>query len=394
MPIGARPRLVLLVGAVALAAAAAIAAALLVARGEGGPGLRAAPLQARLDRLVARPGATPGAAAAVLTPAGSWSGAAGAADVRTGRALTPRDRFRIASITKTYVAAVTMQLVDEGRLRLDRRVATVLPGLLPPDKRAITIRHLLAHSSGLYDSMNDGVRALSTDAERFLASIHDLALRERIRRTAARYGTDRTTRFPASLWVDIALAQPLDFPPGEGNHYSNTNYVVLGWAIERVEGEPLGRVLARRLFRPLGLDDTFYVPGPDLPPPFARGYEPPDDGGPSWPVETTRITFGIAGSSSIVADADDVARFYRALFSGRVVAPRLLETMLVERMGVGLAPEPCGSAYGHDGGLPGYASWARASADGSRVAVLLVNGRGNRTDIPGREALGELFCAR
>ena len=381
----------LVAAAILLLGLAAVGASLLERDGSENDHLPTAALQHELDALVSDSEVAPGAAASVVSPESSWAGAAGIADLDNRRALRPDDRFRIASITKTYVAAVVLQLVDEGALRLDEPVAGRLPGVFPPGKAAITVRQLLNHSSGLYDSMNDGVRELGEDANRFLASFADEDLRRRLATTIERYRRDPEILVPASLWVEIAMARPLSFPPGEGNSYSNTNYIVLGDLVERVADAPLGDVLRERLFEPVGLRDTFYAPGPDLPAPFAHGYFL--EGRGSNPVDETRVTGGIAGASSIVADADDVSRFFRALLGGSVLPSRLLETMLVEHMGIGAMPLSCGVAYGHDGGWTGYASYARASRDGDRATVLLLNGRGPGTGLAAEVALDKLFCA-
>lgn len=358
---------------------------------ESDSALPVATLEHELEVLAGDPDVAPGAAAALLTPDGAWSGAAGLAELDARRPLDPDDRFRIASITKTYVAAVVLQLVAEGAVRLDEPAAAQLPDVFPPDKDAITVRQLLNHSSGLYDSMNDGLRELGEDREAFLASLADPDLRRRLAATILAVERDPAALVPPSLWVEVTMAKRLYFEPGEGNRYSNTNYILLGDLVEHVTGMPLGEALGERLFEPLDLEDTFYVPGPDLPPPFAHGYVLP--GGASAPVDETRVTGGIAGASSVVADADDVARFYRALLGGDVLPDRLLETMVVERMGIGSIPLPCGVAYGHDGGWTGYASFARASRDGDRVVVLLLNGRGRETGPAAEAALGGLFCS-
>jgi D-alanyl-D-alanine carboxypeptidase len=350
-----------------------------------------ATLQAKLDGIVSNPHAAPGAVAAVLTPGGVRLGAAGLAELPGRRPMRPDDRVRIASITKTYTAALVLQLVGEGRLALDDTVGHRLSGVFPADKRGISVRQLLSHASGLEDVFNTVAPEYTADPRAFLATLPDRALRHRVEAAAARLRADPESRLSPHLWVEVAAARPLDFPPGTDNRYSNTNYAVLGEIVERITGRGLGAVMHDRLFAPLGLDDTFYVPGPDLPAPFAHAYAPASaDGIPREDV--TRVTLGISGASSVVADADDVTRFFAALLSGRVLPPRLLQVMLTEQMGIGTMPLSCGVAYGHDGGF-GFASWARASRDGTRVAVLVVNGRGRDTGTAGAEVLDDLFCS-
>ena len=108
-------------------------------------------LQERLDDVVAA-GAV-GALAEVRDEHGVWRGTSGVAELGTTRAVPVHGRFRVGSITKTFVATVVLQLVDEGRLRLDDTVEKWLPGVVPDGDR-ITVRQLLNHTSGLYDYLH------------------------------------------------------------------------------------------------------------------------------------------------------------------------------------------------------------------------------------------------
>src|SRR5712691_3899417 len=92
----------------------------------------------------------PGAVALRRTPTGTWHGATGFSNLRTKTAMRPDDRFRIGSVTKTFLATIVLQLAGEGRLHLDDKVARWFPGLVPY-ARAITVRELLNHTSGLFD---------------------------------------------------------------------------------------------------------------------------------------------------------------------------------------------------------------------------------------------------
>ena len=157
--------------------------------------------------------------------------AAGVGDIATGAALRPAAQFRIGSITKTFVATVVLQLVGEGRLRLDEPVAQRLPGLLSNGHR-ITVRQLLNHTSGLPD--------YTEDPELFAGIVKN--------RVWA----------PREL-VALAEKHPQLFAPGSAWKYSNTNYIVAGLLVEAVTGHSLARELERRIFSPL-------QPGPHLVP--------------------------------------------------------------------------------------------------------------------------------
>ncbi|HEX6662587.1 MAG TPA: serine hydrolase domain-containing protein [Gaiellaceae bacterium] len=357
--------------------------------------------QRLLDRIAADPSIAPGAVGFVLTPDGSWSGAAGLSNVEANKPMSPNDAFRIFSLTKSYVATVVLQLVQERRLRLSDTIGDLLPTALPPDKQAITVRQLLSHESGLYDSMSDGLGALTTPKTRvaFLASIRDPAIRREVTAVIARVRRDPSTVFPAKIWVDIAGSQPLYFKPGTGYHYSNPGYVLLGWVVERIEGRPLASVLKERIFDPLGLQHTWYLPGPTLPEPYAHGYILPRTFGSTFfpptnrPIDGTRVTLGLAGASSVVATAEDVARFYSSLLEGKLLEPRTLhQLMLPERMGIGLIPTSCGGGYGHTGAFLDYKTAALTSTDGKTTAVLLANGRGPNADAWIDNGVGKLFC--
>ena len=240
-------------------------------------------------------------------------------------------RFRIGSVTKTFTATVVLQLVEEGKLRLESTLAEHLPGVAPSGGE-ITIRHLLQHRSGL---------ANYTDYPSWL---------------------ERALRSSSIQPVDIlrfAGSKPLAFKPGSRPSYSNTNYIALGLVIEKVTGATYAQALEQRIFRPLGLEHT-ELPGtrrlPDL-----------DDAG------INPIVPWAAGA--IVSNVHDLSRFYSALLSGRLLSNASLATMKKSIAGIGLgifATElPCGRAWGHDGVMfPDYETHVSASEGGDRVAVV------------------------
>jgi D-alanyl-D-alanine carboxypeptidase len=286
----------------------------------------------------------PGVMALVEDESVTRRGASGLADRASGKPMRATDRFRIGSITKTFVAAVVLQLAAEGRLGLDAPVERWLPGLVP---RGITVRQLLAHTSGLFDYVNDS-RAFAGEVSE-----------------------------PRRL-VALALSHPLLGRPGERYAYASTNYVVLGLLVERVSGTSLEKQLAQRIFRPLRLTRTTFEPGTasEL---RIRGYRAPTRSGIiiGEREDTTGETASWAwAAGAIVSDADDVASFFRALLGGRLVPKPLLRQMVPERdYGLGLAAfrTPCGTAVGHTGNLLGYVSAAWSTPDGNRRVVMMAN---------------------
>ena len=336
----------LLVMGVSPAAAKTAAAA-------GDPGL-----QSRLDALV--DGGAPGAILLVRGDDGKKRLTAGEADLATGRAMHPGDRYRIASLAKTYVSTVVLQLVGEGKLRLSDSVEKWLPGRVPNGEN-IRIRQLLGHTSGLFDFEND---------PRLLEPY---------------FGGDLSHYWSPLERLALATSHEPLYPPGETTKstYSNTNYTVAGLIIEAVTGKSLKAQLRRRIFKPLGLKSTTY---PDrkttIAGRHAHGYYPL---GPPPLVDVTEFSPSITGAGgAIVSTVGDVARFYRALLKGRLLRPRLLQEMkktlptdsdLPSRYGLGLAryPTRCGAGWGHSGSFPGYWTYTFSSANGKRQIVLMAN---------------------
>jgi D-alanyl-D-alanine carboxypeptidase len=276
---------------VALIVAATVAAA-------GASGQRNASLQQRLDSLVAA--GPPGAVLLIRNGADTQRLVSGVGEVANKTPMRADDLFRIASLNKSYTAAVVLQLVGEGKLRLDDNVEHWLPGLVP-NGRNITIRELLNHTSGLFDHEKD---------QRILAPY--------LKGDFGHYWA------PIQL-VRMAVSHTPNFAPGKGEEYSSTNYILAGLIVEKVTGHSIGAELRNRIFRPLHLSDTSYPTTPAIPGPHAHGYfvreHPPA-------IDVTGISPSISPSAgAIFASADDVADFYRALLSGHVLKPELLEAM-------------------------------------------------------------------
>jgi D-alanyl-D-alanine carboxypeptidase len=322
-------------------------------------------LQQLLDRVVAA--GAPGVVALVNDGSRSgrhqriWTGASGVADLRSGRPMRPQDAFRAGSLTKTFVATVVLQLVDEGRLALSDTVERWLPGILPYGDQ-ITVRQLLNHTAGVPEyglipkrQLYQGVRFRSWTPRELVALVAD---------------------------------QPQTLPAGSAWSYSNTGYVLAGLIVEAVTGHSLGDELAQRIFRPLRLRHTYFpVTFPFLMGPHARGYSLALDDDLN-PIEgplldlTVYNPSGIWAAGNLVSDEQDLARFFGALLGGRLLSRTLLAEMkrpvaVFPGFGYGLGlfviDTPCGTVYGHEGGSPGFANWMLNSQDGSHQLGVLIN---------------------
>ncbi|MFJ9841499.1 serine hydrolase domain-containing protein [Kitasatospora sp. NPDC101155] len=280
-----------------------------------------------------------------------WRNSTGVADLATGLPADPEGRFRIGSTTKTFVAATLLQLVGERRLDLDDRLECLLPGIVP-NSTQITVRQLLNHTSGVANYTQDP--AFEFDDQGWL--------------TARRFK-------PYSLQdlVDIANKYPPAFPPGQDWRYSNTNYVLIGMIIEKLTGRSWQEEVTRRIIRPLHLTGTS-MPGhsPFIPGSHAHGYLKTDTG----PVDITLLDPSMAGpAGSGISTTADLTTFIGALLGGRLLRPTELAAMQQTGtsgggVGYGLGLQrldtPCGTYWGHAGGIPGYNTLMLGSADGKR----------------------------
>jgi D-alanyl-D-alanine carboxypeptidase len=278
-------------------------------------------------------------------------------------------------VTKSFVATVVLQLVGQGRLGLDDRLQRWLPGAVPGGER-ITIRQLLNHTSGLYNYTDDLLGPLLTKPTR--QAYQQLAARS----------------FAPRALVAMATGHGPLFPPGTRFSYSNTNYILLGLVVERVTGDRLAGQLHQRILAPLGLADTELagsqrrIHGPHL-----HGYAPPNrawlpSDGPAGLVDVTQANPSWAwAAGAMISSAADLARFYQALLSGRLLDPDLLKAMQTTvdaseqfgpgagyglglmRLGLGCG----GQVWGHGGEIAGYATVAFSTQETAHQLVLMDN---------------------
>ena len=248
--------------------------------------------------MAANPG-IPGEVVAVRAPGLDVTVGAGLADVRAGTPLQGDTPFRVASVTKTFVAASVLRLVEQHRVRLDAPISKYLSprsravlragGYRP---RRITVRQLLHHTAGLFDYA-------STDA------YDDINVAD----PGHRWTRDEQLEFAT------AHGRPVG-EPGTRYHYSDTGYILLGEIIERATGQSLPAAVRRLIgFRRLGLGQTYWESLEPTPPgakPRAHQYY--DD----FDNITLDASHDLYGGGGLVSTVSDLTRFYRALFHGQI----------------------------------------------------------------------------
>ncbi|GAA3357653.1 serine hydrolase domain-containing protein [Streptomyces antimycoticus] len=304
---------------------------------------------------------------------------AGEAELNTGRPVPFGAHYRAASVTKSFVATVVLQLVAEGRLSLSDPVNKWLPGVVSGngnDGRQITVRNLLQHTSGIhnYDYSDDtGDSAADFDRTRF-----DHVSPEQVVAGAMKHRPD----FPPA---------PADDPEPDWN-YSNPGYVLAGMIIQKVTGRAWPEEVRDRIIRPLGLTGT-YEPGDDprLKAPYAHTYQRFPGSG-TWTDTTLRnVSWGGAAGSLISTDRD-LDRFFTALLGGRLLPPAQLAEMRRTvpvgpdfevafphaQYGLGMMRQPlsCGGyRWGHGGDLEGATVRTGFTEGGRRSVTISSSGK-------------------
>jgi CubicO group peptidase (beta-lactamase class C family) len=302
----------------------------------------------------------PGIIALVALEGGSvWKGAVGQSNVAQAIPMQPDDKFRIGSITKTFVATLILQLMEDGQLSLDDTIDRYLPAAIVDNisvingqsyGHTITLRQLLRHESGIYE--------YGDDAFGYLVSAN-----------------------PQKQWKPEELVQyAIDnghpyFIPGEAGqyHYSNTGYILLGMVIETVTGKALHHVLRERIYQPLQLNNTFLDGAEEIEGGIASGYNETD--------EVSRFInasiFGAAGA--IVSDTEDLRQFFSALMHGELFRNQTtLDTMLdfnQDDYGLGIGRIELGDVeiYAHDGGTLGFFSMVNYIPDEEALIIFAFN---------------------
>ena len=290
----------------------------------------------------------------------------GFADVAAQLPVRPDTRFQIGSISKQFASIVAMQEVEAGRLDLHVSVNELLPWLgLPEPFGPITMHHLLTHTSGLPQGMEEA---------------------------------------PAGPGSVVVIREvPPTFPPGERFHYSNTGYKIVGFVLEEITGRPIHELLHERVLGPLGMRHSQADITPESYVSTAVGYEPMFDDRPphlNHPLGPAPRIASNTADGSIVSTVADMAAYARLLLGGgttivdehavTIVSPAMFEQLVEGR--VLTEDEGVRYAYGldewthadgrrflaHTGGMVGYTAHLIVDRDSGLACVALQNGGGDK----------------
>lgn len=253
-------------------------------------------------------------------------------------------KYRIGSITKMFTATMIFQLAEEKKLSLDTKLSAWYPQV--PNAEKITVAQMLSHHSGIYNFTDDTT-----------------------------YGQWLDQPKTQQEMVKIIAAHPPAFAPGEKGAYSNANYVLLGFIIERVTKSTYSEQLKKRILQKAGLKNTA-VGGKinaQQHEAFSYGFE-----NDKWePASETDMSIP-GGAGAVISTPSDLTKFITALFNGRLISKTSLKQMTDMKdnygMGIFMMPFYERRSFGHTGGIDGFASMIGYFPDDSMSFAITTNG--------------------
>lgn len=271
----------------------------------------------------------------------------------------PDTKFRIGSITKQFTAALILQLVEEGKLKLDGKITDYLTDSRKDTGDRVTIHHLLNHTSGIpsYTSRPDFRTAIMRNPYKVADFVKQLA------------------------------SGDLEFEPGSKFTYNNSGYVLLGAIIEKVTGKSYETVLTERILKPLGMTNSGYDNTSPLLPKRASGYQKQPSGYVNAPYLDMSLPYA---AGSIYSTVEDLYKWDQALHEGRILSAESRKLMFTPGRsnygyGINITDESIGKSelktktIGHSGGIHGFNSLLTRAVDKGQTVIILDNvGQGRR----------------
>jgi D-alanyl-D-alanine carboxypeptidase len=234
-------------------------------------------------------------------------------------------KYRIGSISKMFTSTMIFQLIEEGKIKLTTTLDSYFPNL--PNAKTITISNLLNHRSGLHNFTND-----------------------------PEYQNWMTQPKTQDEMLAIIAKNKVDFQPNEKAAYSNTNFVILGYIIEKIDKQPYSKSLEKRIISRVKLSNTYIGGKTNIGNNESYSYQYMGQ----W-IQAPETDMSIpGGAGSIVSTPTDLTQFIEALFSLKLVSQNSLNQMktITDGFGMGMFQIPFSTkkAYGHNGGIDGFAS--------------------------------------
>ncbi len=267
----------------------------------------------------------------------------GFADIEKGIKINDNSRFNIASISKTFTASLILKAVEENKLKLDQNLSDFFPEIKNAEK--ISIEQMLRHQSGIHNITDDPVYGL--------------------------YFTQATSQ---SEMLKVIKTAGSDFEPGSKSAYSNSNYILLSFILEKIYNKTFAEVLKEQITEPLKLTHTYFNLIAAKNSNEVNSYMKLMD----WQISPKTSPSVSLGAGGIVSTPKDLIKFSHALFNGKVLQQKSLNLMkkISDGYGLGLFPVPFFDkvGYGHTGGIDGFRSMLFHFEEGNYTYALTSNG--------------------
>ena len=276
-----------------------------------------------------------------------YSKSVGITDLYTKKRATNATKYRIGSISKMFTSVMIFKAVEENKLTLDQTIEAYFPSV--PNAKKITISHLLNHRSGIYNITNSG--------------------------DYWKYYTQPKTQ--AEMVAFIAKTKS-DFEPDSKADYSNSNYILLSYILEKVYKKPFGDILTEKITKPLNLKNTYLGNRINLGKNECYSFTYTEE----WTTEKETDPSIPLGAGAIVSNPTDLTLFIESLFAGKIISKKSLDQMttIKDNFGMGIFQLPFDQrkGFGHTGGIDGFSSSLGYFPD-SNVSVALTS-NGNNFD--------------
>jgi CubicO group peptidase (beta-lactamase class C family) len=272
-----------------------------------------------------------------------YSKSVGFVNIEQGLKANENSKYRIGSISKTFTTALIFKAIEENRLNLNQTIDKFFPAITNASK--ITVAHLLSHRSGISNFTND--------------------------KSYMDWNTQPKTE---QEMIETIAKAGSDFEPDTKGSYSNSNFVLLSYILERIYQQSYSELLKEKIIKPTGLKNTYYGGKIDIKNNECHSYKYAD----SWKIESETDMSIPLGAGGIVSSPIDLNLFSEALFAGKIVSTNSLQQMrnIKDQFGMGLLQMPFydQTGFGHEGGIDGFVSLFAYFPDSNISFAYTANG--------------------
>jgi len=255
-----------------------------------------------------------------------YSKSVGFADVEHGLKANENSKYRIGSISKTFTAVLVLKAVEEDKLSLSETIDKYFPAIVNADK--ITIEHLLRHRSGLHNHLDEFVNS-----------------------------NQHTQPITEKEMIEVIIKGGSDFAPDTKMAYSNPNYILLSYILEKIYKKPFSKILEDKIINPLALRNTYLDGKINTSNGACQSYVFFNK---NWELAPEFDVSQLLGAGAITSTPTDLVKFGNALFSGKLILENSLTKMqtIKDQYGMGLFQMPFDNktGFGHTGGIDGFRS--------------------------------------